>query len=94
MPGGGTLCVAARASEHEVVVSMTDTGAGVDVADREQIFEPFFTTREQTGGTGLGLAVAREIVMRHGGTIRVEAGDRGGARFVVSLPRLGEASDR
>jgi signal transduction histidine kinase len=94
MPGGGTLCVAARAGEHEVVVSMTDTGAGVDVADREQIFEPFFTTREQTGGTGLGLAVAREIVMRHGGTIRVEAGDRGGARFVVSLPRLGEADDR
>jgi len=94
MPGGGTLCVTARAGDREVEVAMTDTGSGVDAADREKIFEPFFTTRRVAGGTGLGLAVAREIVMRHGGTIRVEAGDGGGARFVVSLPRVQEAEDR
>jgi signal transduction histidine kinase len=88
MPGGGTLRVAARAGDHDVEVSMTDTGPGVDAADREKVFEPFFTTRGDTGGTGLGLAVAREIVMKDGGTIRVEDGDGGGARFVVSLPRL------
>jgi len=87
MPGGGTLRVVARAGEREVEVSMTDTGSGVDVADREKVFEPFFTTRAETGGTGLGLAVARELVMKHGGAIRVEDGDGGGARFVVSLPR-------
>jgi signal transduction histidine kinase len=87
MPGGGTLRVAARAGEHDLELSMTDTGSGVDAVDREKIFEPFFTTREDTGGTGLGLAVAREIVMKSGGTIRVEDGDGGGARFVVSLPR-------
>jgi hypothetical protein len=94
MPGGGTLRVTARAGDREVEVAMTDTGSGVDAADREKIFEPFFTTRRAAGGTGLGLAVAREIVMRHGGTIRVEAGDGGGARFVVSLPRVQEAGDR
>lgn len=88
MPGGGTLRVAARAGDREVEVSMTDTGRGVDVADRERIFEPFFTTRAGAGGTGLGLAVAREIVMKIGGTIRAEDGDGGGARFVVALPRL------
>jgi len=87
MPGGGTLRVAARAGDHEVELSMTDTGSGVDVADRDKIFEPFFTTRGETGGTGLGLAVAREIVMKNGGTIRVEDRDGGGARFIVSLPR-------
>jgi signal transduction histidine kinase len=94
MPGGGTLRVTARAGDREVEVAMTDTGSGIDAADREKIFEPFFTTRRAAGGTGLGLAVAREIVMRHGGTIRVEAGDGGGARFVVSLPRVQEAGDR
>jgi signal transduction histidine kinase len=94
MPGGGTLRVAAHAGDHDVEVSMTDTGTGVDVADREKIFEPFFTTRGETGGTGLGLAVAREIVMKNGGTIRVEDGDGGGARFVVSLPRVPHIGDR
>lgn len=94
MPDGGTLRVAAHAGEHEVNVSMTDTGPGVDVADREKVFEPFFTTRGETGGTGLGLAVAREIVMKNGGTIWVEASDGGGARFMVSLPRRRQTGNR
>jgi signal transduction histidine kinase len=88
MPGGGTLWVAAHAGPHDLEVWVTDTGPGVAAADRERVFEPFFTTRGDAGGTGLGLAVAREIVMKDGGTIRVEDGDGGGARFVVSLPRL------
>lgn len=94
MPGGGTLRVAARAGDQEVEVSMADTGSGVAVADRERVFEPFFTTRGETGGTGLGLAVAREIVMKDGGTIRVEDGEGGGARFVLSLPCVRQAGDR
>jgi signal transduction histidine kinase len=88
MPGGGTLRVAAHAGPHDLEVWVTDTGPGVAAADRERVFEPFFTTRGDAGGTGLGLAVAREIVMKDGGTIRVEDGEAGGARFVVSLPRL------
>lgn len=88
MPGGGRLHVAACAGDREVEVSITDTGPGIDLADREKIFEPFFTTHKDTGGTGLGLAVTREIVMKIGGTIRVEDGDGGGARFVVTLPFL------
>jgi signal transduction histidine kinase len=87
MPGGGTLRVTARAGEQDVEVAISDTGAGIPAADRERVFEPFFTTRRDTGGTGLGLAVAREIVMKSSGTIRVEDGNGGGARFVVSLPR-------
>jgi len=94
MPDGGTLRVAARAGERELELVFADTGPGVDAAHREKIFEPFFTTRRDTGGTGLGLAVAREIVIRLGGTIRVEAEDGGGARFVVTLPRAGESGAR
>lgn len=88
MPGGGTLRVAVRAGERAVEISVADTGPGVAPADRERVFEPFFTTRADAGGTGLGLAVAREIVMQGGGTIHVEDAAGGGARFVVSLPRL------
>jgi len=94
MPGGGALQVVARAGDHAVEVSVTDTGPGVDPADRDKVFEPFFTTRGDAGGTGLGLAVAREIVMKDGGTIRVEPGDAGGARFVVSLPGCGRLPAR
>ncbi|HSS02640.1 MAG TPA: sensor histidine kinase [Kofleriaceae bacterium] len=87
MPAGGTLRVAARAGENDVELAISDTGAGIDAAHSEKVFEPFFTTRRSAGGTGLGLAVTREIAVRHGGHIRVEPGESGGARFVVSLPR-------
>jgi len=92
MPGGGTLRMTAHAGEQNVEVAISDTGAGIPTADHEKVFEPFFTTRRDTGGTGLGLAVAREIVMKSGGTIRVEDGDGWGARFVVSLPRPAHAA--
>lgn len=93
MPGGGALRVTAHAHDRTVELAVSDTGPGVADEDRDRIFEPFFTTRRDAGGTGLGLAVAREIVMRHGGTIRVEAADGAGARFAVSLPRR-EAGER
>jgi signal transduction histidine kinase len=90
MPAGGTLRVAARARETDVELAIIDSGAGIDAAHSEKVFEPFFTTRRSAGGTGLGLAVTREIAVRHGGSIRVESDEGGGARFVVSLPRLPE----
>ena len=85
MPSGGDLVIEAVAREGAIEIAVEDTGPGVDPAHRDTIFEPFFTTRGSDGGTGLGLAVAREIVLRHGGAIRLADG-RVGARFVVSLP--------
>ncbi|HYV45613.1 MAG TPA: 7TM diverse intracellular signaling domain-containing protein [Myxococcaceae bacterium] len=87
MPSGGLLRVSARAVAGQIELSVEDEGPGVDPANAERIFEPFFTTRSAEGGTGLGLAVSREIVLRHGGQLRVEGrGALPGARFVMSLP--------
>ena len=59
-------------------------GEGIPEDLLDRIFEPYFTTRES--GTGLGLAVVRQIVERHGGEIRVRNNDEGGATFTVCLP--------
>jgi signal transduction histidine kinase len=73
-----------------VVFAVTDDGPGIDAADRDRVFERFRTLDDARspglGGTGLGLAIARSIVHAHGGTLNVEDGADGGARFVVRLP--------
>lgn len=76
-----------------VVLSVTDDGAGIPPAERDQVFERFARLQEgrarDEGGTGLGLALAKRIVEHHGGRIHVEDAATGGARFVVSLPSSG-----
>lgn len=66
-------------------ISVEDTGIGF-AEPPEKLFEPFYTTKAERGGTGLGLAVAAEILADEGGAIRAEHADSGGARFVVTLP--------
>jgi len=83
MPGGGEIAVAAHHAE-ELVVSVHDSGDGIDPAVRERIFDPLFTTKKS--GTGLGLAVAQQIVLRHHGEIRVESEAGAGTTFEVRLP--------
>jgi signal transduction histidine kinase len=87
-PAGGTVRVEARVARGgaELELEVRDTGAGVPAELRERIFEPFFTTKGPRGGTGLGLAVCRTVVERHGGSIRLEVGEGGGSRFVLALP--------
>jgi len=67
-----------------LVVEVRDTGPGVPLEDRERIFEPFVTTR--TTGVGLGLAIARQVVALHGGTLSVVAAKGGGACFRAVVP--------
>ncbi len=84
-PAGGELAISATQSDDDAVeIAVTDGGPGVPADLRERIFEPFFSTRD--GGTGLGLAVARQIVAAHGGSIAVDDAAGGGARFRVRLP--------
>jgi signal transduction histidine kinase len=86
MPNGGTLRCRTRAQPHrnQVEVQFADTGTGIAPEDRRHLFEPFFTTRPE--GTGLGLALCREIVVQHGGQIELETEVEAGAAFRLSLP--------
>ena len=71
----------------ELVVQ--DHGAGMTAEVQDRVFEPFFTTRAAEGGTGLGLAVVRALVLEHGGEIGVESEVGRGSRFSVWLPLEG-----
>ncbi|HUO83475.1 MAG TPA: response regulator [Thermoanaerobaculia bacterium] len=103
MPGGGaiTLTLAASTrennlfiglSEHKRFVHLTvrDTGTGIAPEMLDQIFEPLFTTKHS--GTGLGLAVARQVIIQHGGFIFAENVPGGGTAFHIFLPQVDEAS--
>ena len=76
-----------------VVLSVSDTGCGMDEATKERIFEPYFTTKEMDKGTGLGLAVVHGIIQDYKGFIRVESTPVEGSTFSVYIPALqGEAA--
>jgi PAS domain S-box-containing protein len=82
---GGTLTVEAVAEDDGVAFRIRDTGPGIAPEVRDKIFNPFFTTRPE--GTGLGLPIANKVVEGHGGHIRVENGEHGGAVFTLWFPR-------
>jgi two-component system, cell cycle sensor histidine kinase and response regulator CckA len=91
MDGRGTLTIATANVEVDagphVVLSVRDSGPGIDEATKARLFEPFFTTKPRDKGSGLGLAVALEIAQGCGGAIHVESVVGEGATFLVYLPR-------
>ncbi|MFJ8887114.1 ATP-binding protein [Streptomyces sp. NPDC102402] len=82
--------ISVRAHRGDVLVEVTDDGAGVPEAERDRIFERFVRLDDargrDDGGAGLGLAIARDVASRHGGTLTAGAAPDGGARFVLRLP--------
>jgi PAS domain S-box-containing protein len=92
-PEGGRVEVKAEQVEHQVQIIVSDTGKGISAAFLPYIFESFrqedVSTTRKHGGLGLGLAIVRQLVEAHGGTVRAESpGEGRGARFTVQLPLL------
>jgi signal transduction histidine kinase len=90
-PEGGRVGLRLTADERGTELSVVDEGMGIPAADQARIFEKFFRGPDAAsaiGGTGLGLAVAREIVASHGGRIEVESEPGRGSTFTVRLPRV------
>jgi two-component system NtrC family sensor kinase len=88
----GAVTVAARVEAGDgppqVVLDVDDDGPGVPVGLRARVFEPFFTTKEAAGGAGLGLHIARRLVMEAGGTIEALDAPGSGARFRLTFPAV------
>ncbi len=84
MPAGGTLTVAIRRDDSNLVFLVADTGAGMSAEILKQIERPFFTTKEH--GTGLGLSTCRSIAAEVGGSLRIESTPGEGTRVTVRIP--------
>jgi nitrogen fixation negative regulator NifL len=86
--------VETRASEAEIVVAVMDNGVGIPDAIRFKVFEPFFCGWEQARGhAGMGLTMAQEIAISHGGSIEIDRDFLGGSRIFIRLPHPGTGED-
>jgi signal transduction histidine kinase len=83
-PDGGTIALGLTAENGTVSVSVTDTGPGIGLEERERIFRPFWS--RDGGGTGLGLAIASELAQALGGRIELDTEPGRGSRFELVLP--------
>jgi two-component system, NtrC family, sensor kinase len=84
--GKGEVCIATTVEGAAAIVTISDTGCGIDPEHLNRIFDPFFTTKPVGEGTGLGLSISYGIIEKHGGTISVESVRGAGTTFRVSIP--------
>jgi PAS domain S-box-containing protein len=108
MPGGGKILIQTAEADPEsarrehsliqpgsyILLSVTDTGAGMDTETQSRIFEPFFTTKEKGKGTGLGLSTVYGIVKQSGGYIFAQSEPGHGATFRIYLPRVTDPAEQ
>jgi signal transduction histidine kinase len=94
-PAGGQIALTAKCEGDTVVITINDSGVGIDTELLPNIFEPFVQTPGaidfDSGGLGIGLTVVRELVLAHGGEVAASSAGPGlGSQFVVKLPLLGQ----
>jgi len=92
-PPGGEITVSAKRVEKELELSVTDNGEGIPARDQPAVFERFYrvdkSRARKTGGSGLGLTIARRLVEAHGGSIGVRSEPGKGSRFWFTVPLAG-----
>ncbi len=86
MKGTGTLTIDTTLTDQLVTARIADTGPGIAPQHLARIFDPFFTTKGQGEGSGLGLTVARRIIRKFGGELRIESREGEGTTCLVTLP--------
>jgi NtrC-family two-component system sensor histidine kinase KinB len=85
-PAGGSITISAKRKPTNLVLTIADTGDAIAIARQNVAFEPFSQPSVKRHGAGLGLAICREIVRRHGGEIEIYSRPRKGTRFTITLP--------
>src|SRR4029077_8281852 len=89
-PEGGTVAVSVSHDDNGTTIEVADTGPGIPPGDLQRVFERFYRVDKSRvrnpGGTGIGLAIVKNLVELHGGEARVENRPEGGARFVITIP--------
>ena len=81
-----TVSVSTKKSGNQVSISVSDNGNGIQQKVLDKIFQPFFTTKPTGQGTGLGLSLSYDIIKAHGGELKAETNQDGGAKFSIQLP--------
>ena len=88
MTGRGILCLSTSLIDTSAVTTIADSGPGIPKQYLSKIFDPFFTTKGQGEGSGLGLTVARRIIKKFGGDIKIESQEASGTSCIVTLPAI------
>jgi signal transduction histidine kinase len=86
MKGTGTLSLSTILSDRTVTATISDSGPGISKQHISKVFDPFFTTKGQGEGSGLGLTVARRLIRKFGGDVRIESHEGRGTTCIVTLP--------
>jgi PAS domain S-box-containing protein len=85
--GKGTIIISTQHDDQYAEIRVTDTGTGIPEKIRDRVFDPFFTTKEVGRGTGQGLAISHEVIVKkHKGTIQFESEVGRGTTFIIKLP--------
>ena len=87
---GGTITISAEKvesapGESHLQITLADTGCGIPKDRIEKVFDPFYTTKDGSGNAGLGLSIAKGIIDKHHGTVRIESESEGGTRVIIAL---------
>ena len=85
---GGKITIATKADEDYIYISIADNGIGMDENTKKRLYEPFFTTKDVGEGTGLGMSIAYNTIIKHNGYINIISELGEGTEFIIKLPLI------